>query len=1589
MDLGYAVRADFDDNGVRVRISGSLWKLKKSLFGKPIWKRRWVSCDGAIVIVWNLPTKDERGAIPKYKFKLDSCTIETDVTGTAERQNMFRLTDSSTNGSLSLATDTPELLETWVDFLTSDKDYDELVRDVEFKKRLEEEKLKALHKLNSEESDDDDDDDEYDEVSEGGKLLRDVDSQNPNQTESSSHEHKNEGIGQKSPTKQLSLKKRQQLKALADKSLGEKIVTFFLEHDVSASSALPVIKSDALPALMHMIDSSYHELVLKVAMQDMQSNQYIAMPDFLEWFSHYEMRAGLHLEQSSAPVDKNVETIMTAAHRREIVAVDPILLAAKDYGQRQKFNFCSYPDTTARGVEACLAGVLDPELRCPLRKSVCAKTLVETLVPPIHRLVLLENENKVKFQEDEHHVVSYEWNDLYQQLLDEASNVYVHPNNFAKESQSQNLENCCQNITASLNLAAFQAEFIKTAIEGARIIVDEYSLPEQFKTIHSIDKRTLQRKKENEKSPMIKYQQYDQDVEKVYSNQLIPDGAYESASTNTTPQSDRSKKVKTVHKSHEEDDIFHQITKDIDDDDDLQSEHFSVHTPTGSVRGRKTGDMQKFQVETTEMGHEEMFGYHGLLCRIIAHGVEEHLDADPSDARVQTLGVIDAALHKEAGHEHRGLLFMKNASDSAYAEQLDSFVNNHTEGNSKPNVASARTVLATIVDYAGFRVSVTCPVDVNEDSTLVHGFSSALSEDNASVASAHPDSGRLFVDAHAPLRRVLPRLAHHLNLALANRDCMVSTTTLESAKTTNGNMPATIQEVETISRKLEAHSVQGQIYFLNCAGLLVPDLPRSETNDLEIRRMRPEFVRNYAQSLSPDAYADGEQLDKPTSTDGSVSVSGMATESGVNVQLDRVLKATRHMYTSVLPELACALDTMATLPLDSAELTQVFHSYGASMRHMGAVFVVSKSRHTHQLLVVEAVARSCKVLLSNMLKSNARKGKAQTMSAELRQRSTREDYMEHMAHLHGGRQESILRLFNLVLGTSKASTQLWSTVLADIVFQKFAITLPTVNGNISKYQVLHVPQLFLAMQYHLGVQFADHCEYHLDGSAEDCVLQHADILNYHVPKAKPLSCAQNRSLSAGYAGHLDTLAASFLASGIHEEACYLLRLRLSLQLTNNQHSSSGADTAGYVRAAYLLAVGLFHSGKYLEAMQTIQAQLDHGLKYSAMGGRLYMLLMCCYCREQNGALLNKAVVAFDAAKAIFSYLLGEHHPIQAILMCALADQYVHLKHFKHAVALLTGAVQFASHNFEDRAQLVTAGYQVKLAQLHIRMYDDNEVSGHRTQAVDYLTEALSIYDGLSRDGAAVTDETIDCLYGLTLLYKQMGRLEDALLTATRCRTVTMSRYAVKAYTKSKLHLPSPELMLMPPPAASCLLLLGDLLMATQHGELAIEVLIQVWNAVRRAPSYYSSIGDIYMSLTRRMLAALYSQLPFPTRSLLTTIASEVEARSHPQHGIEIPGAWTKAQETVFESMWLNDPRAYFASVVDGVMRGEIEGNKPTDRADFELLSTPVAISSTSKRGGEKQHVSGPVTETTLTHGLNIFALQAAVIVRLIRKDGQE
>jgi hypothetical protein len=269
------------------------------------------------------------------------------------------------------------------------------------------------------------------------------------------------------------------------------------------------------------------------------------------------------------------------------------------------------------------------------------------------------------------------------------------------------------------------------------------------------------------------------------------------------------------------------------------------------------------------------------------------------------------------------------------------------------------TLLTTVVDYAGFRVTVLCPTLIDEAATLVHGSSSV-------PVPQVPASGQtVHIRAAAEVPAILSSLSAQLNLSSYQRPRTVSFERICEAETA-AELP--ICNVDILSSDLQVHDASdGRMYILNLKNILPNALPRPQSFDVQTRQLRAEYVK----SLSDPLKADILQQTAPSPSD----------PSGADIRADRLviqeagmnIAACRDLFSSVLPAVATALDSFASVPMDSFGLTQFLHASGVNMRHLGVLYWLCSAPSVKQMLLSEALARCCKSVLNSQLRAHARK----------------------------------------------------------------------------------------------------------------------------------------------------------------------------------------------------------------------------------------------------------------------------------------------------------------------------------------------------------------------------------------------------------------------------------------------------------------------------------------------------------------------------------------------------------------------------------------------------------------------------------------
>jgi hypothetical protein len=144
------------------------------------------------------------------------------------------------------------------------------------------------------------------------------------------------------------------------------------------------------------------------------------------------------------------------------------------------------------------------------------------------------------------------------------------------------------------------------------------------------------------------------------------------------------------------------------------------------------------------------------------------------------------------------------------------------------------------------------------------------------------------------------------------------------------------------------------------------------------------------------------------------------------MQVESIILASKKLRTSTVIEVVRKLDFMVVFPMDSYGLTKYMHASGVNCRHLGLMYKFSNVFHVRQLLLCEAVARTVKVLLKQILQRCSRRGKAESLMAEERGRSKESHFVDHQQSLLVSKKRAVVDMFNLVLGGGPQCDEFWT-----------------------------------------------------------------------------------------------------------------------------------------------------------------------------------------------------------------------------------------------------------------------------------------------------------------------------------------------------------------------------------------------------------------------------------------------------------------------------------------------------------------------------------------------------------------------------------
>ncbi|KAJ1424823.1 hypothetical protein B484DRAFT_451379 [Ochromonadaceae sp. CCMP2298] len=885
---------------------------------------------------------------------------------------------------------------------------------------------------------------------------------------------------------------------------------------------------------------------------------------------------------------------------------------------------------------------------------------------------------------------------------------------------------------------------------------------------------------------------------------------------------------------------------------------------------------------TAPTAEPEVFSLNGLVLTICGVPPSGLLDYAPTHSRAEGVVATEFVQRKMAGNELRNTNILQGAVErlDAQSGMQERVRAGRSEGEEEDPPKRASTLLSTVVDYAGFRVGVLCPAQL-EEASLVYGPASVGA--GAGVGAGLDTQSDAFVLAVPEVEEVLELLAGQLNLAMQQRSRLVQL---------DGDSPpedADMQVVGLLTSHMQAHlGPDGRMYLLNLRSLMPSALPRAHTYDVLTHQLRPEFLLRTSTALEADIFLQtlepeevGAEGEAGTEDGADETKSEPSSFTAPPPPLDTVLESAQCNVNAcvdllgALPAAAHTLDSLSAMPLDSLGLTSFLHAYGLNVRLIGALYGLCRAPSARKLLLSEALARTLKALLATQLRMSARSTRAGVVRAEARGRSNAQQYGDYVEVALAQRRAAVLGIFNLVLGWGPKSDGFWQDTLCDALHKKFGIQ--STREQLAAH--LHWPQLLLAMQYHTGTCFQDTPMHKLCSHLTPSPFSNQALKELLIPKVRVATHLP------GEVGMLFAMGDSLLECGCFEQAAAAFDLQyraLTAAFADAPQQGLGAYTRVPLRqqaasghTLYKLALARYLCNDLAGAASTARVYVRRYDRYHPTTGRVLTLLMSCEYKMGN---VGRALQLFDAAQEVYSYTLGPNHPIISMHMNCLGGLYA--RTFTYAGAGTgTGTGTGGVRVFHTRVP--AAPRQARVLRLMACGAAKQSLGESHLVTVLYechLGEAL-LAEGRSGDAVFLLD---GCLIHLRKAVEQGAPIMYELLRALSTLSVALGRTGDvdRAGQVALQCLGVAQLVDRPnvrPLVASTYLHLSDLALLKGEHEAALTLLEQAWDTLKAlAPPQSAApwVGGVFAVLARRMLGLLVSTMSTATATMFESVAAD-------------------------------------------------------------------------------------------------------------------
>ena len=311
---------------------------------------------------------------------------------------------------------------------------------------------------------------------------------------------------------------------------------------------------------------------------------------------------------------------------------------------------------------------------------------------------------------------------------------------------------------------------------------------------------------------------------------------------------------------------------------------------------------------------------------------------------------------------------------------------------------------------------------------------------------------------------------------------------------------------------------------------------------------RREFLSHYHVRLSSDVYGGverrmreeearggGERAGEDSDDEGGREGAGGGEEDEEEKEA-KAAEASKFLQETIIPRFIRQLDRLtgghcadipSTLPtsvgtavypctgsaflstlVDGSDLCAQLHSHGINLRYLGRVAELTKQAYVRQLCAVEMVARTCKTLLAQNLRTLQRTV-VSTESAASPSPLPASSTLLLQHSLLTRLQDGAVDFLNLVLGCGDESEQFWALLLYPDIAIKYGLAANT-PLSLAYMRQLHLPLLMQAVVERCGLAVVER-PYRFGGER---VVEGVDLIGFtaHVKEVVPWVAAD------GYVG---------------------------------------------------------------------------------------------------------------------------------------------------------------------------------------------------------------------------------------------------------------------------------------------------------------------------------------------------------------------------------------------------------------------------------------------------------------------------------------